>query len=107
VFNTLFVTKAPGFVVAGRRIVIAGRTKPAARRVFIRLQKFRAKGGGWTTIRTTRSTSAGRFLIAFVPKGTGAQRFRLLIKPDNRRVQSISRIFTVHVVAPLQHHRHR
>ena len=99
-FTQLFVPKVPKFLVAGRFLVITGRTKPAARGIFVRLQKFRVKGGGWTTIRVAKSNSGGRFNIRFRPQGLGGQRFRLLIKADNKRVQSTSRVFTVKLVKP-------
>jgi hypothetical protein len=99
-FTQIFVPKVPKLLVAGRFLVISGRTKPAARGVNIRLQKYRVKGGGWTTIRIARSNAKGRFSLRFKPLGLGGQRFRLLMRADNRRVQSTSRVFTVRLIKP-------
>ena len=99
-FTQVFVPKVPRVLVSGGLLVISGRTKPAARGVNLRLQKYRIKGGGWTTIRVARTNAKGLFTLRLKPQGTGDQRFRLLVKADNLRVQSTSRVFSVRLITP-------
>jgi rare lipoprotein A len=72
----LSVTSVRRTVIAGRRVVVRGRLTPAGKRTVVSLQVAR-RGGGWLTVDHDRTSSSGRYVLAWRAAKTGTRRVRV------------------------------
>ena len=74
--SALMVTSVRRTVVAGQRVVVRGKLRPAGSGRAVSLQIGR-RGGGWLTVDHDRTDGKGRYVLAWRASKTGTRRVRV------------------------------
>ena len=74
------VRSHPINVLAGQAVLVRGRLVPGARGRRVSLQALQS--GSWHTLSRTRTRSAGRFVLRYVPGSAGQQQIRVRFAGD-------------------------
>ena len=74
--SSLSVSSVRRTVIAGKRVVVRGKLRPAGSGRAVSLQVGR-RGGGWLTVDHDRTSSTGRYLLAWRASRTGTRRIRV------------------------------
>jgi rare lipoprotein A len=74
--SALMVTSVRRTVVAGKRVVVRGKLRPAGSGRAVSLQIGR-RGGGWLTVDHDRTDRKGRYVLAWRASKTGTRRVRV------------------------------
>jgi hypothetical protein len=76
--SSLSVSSVRRTVMAGKRVVVRGTLRPAGPGHTVVSLQINRRGGGWLTVDHDRTSSTGRYVLAWRASKTGTRRVRVL-----------------------------